>query len=102
MTLQEWIDKKSAELKGKGYRSVAFKDAIECGLARNAYQIALFTAPAVPLDTKVKEPTRDELPDSLTSANVDFANGVYVSMTVLPPRKRKTRIESYQLLVMEA
>ncbi len=99
MTLAEWIENKKVELQDKGYRSVVFKDAVECGLAKNAYQIAIFTAPKVPMDAQVREASDDELPDSLSRVDVDFANGVYVSLMVLPPRKRKPRTESYQLLL---
>ncbi len=97
MTLQEWINAKVNELSAKGYRKVEHKDSIECGLARGAYQLDLFTARQVPLDAEVKEPPREELPDSL---GAEFAPGVYVSMEVLPPRKRKTRTEGYRLLLV--
>ncbi len=96
MTLQEWIERKTNELCSKGYRKVEHKDSIECGLAKDSFQLELFNTKQVPLDAKVKEPVREELPDSLGNG---FAPGVYVSMNVLPPRKRKTRTEAYRLLL---
>lgn len=97
MTLQEWINQKIDELtKEKRYRRAEMVNAVECSLAKDSYALDLFSAADVPLDVTVKEPVRDELPDGLGER---FATGVLVRFEVVPPRARKTKRESYRLLI---
>ena len=92
MTLQEWINTKTSEMKGQKYREVILKQAIEVKMTRFAIQYELFTAKAVPMETTV---TADR--SSLSSR--DFVPGVMVTFEVLKPRKRKMEREHFYLQI---
>lgn len=94
MTLQEWIDNKTQELKGLKYREVqAPKVATEAGLARHSTMIELFTAKEIPMDTEVQDLDRASLPDTMRSS--EYAPGAQVVFRVIKPRCRKLETEIF-------
>lgn len=96
MTLQEWVNTKTSEMKGQKYREVILKQAVEVKMNRFTIQYELFTAKAVPMETTVTA-DRSSLSDSLSSR--DLVPGVMVTFEVLKPRKRKMEREHFYLQI---
>lgn len=96
MTLQEWINAKTSEMKGQKYREVIFKQAIEVKMTRFTIQYELFTAKSVPMETIVTAEW-SSLSNSLSSR--DLVPGVVVTFEVLKPRKRKMEREHFYLQI---
>lgn len=101
MTLQEWIDKKIAELKSESkYREAVFHDAIPCKLSARSVQMCLSIGgpkETIPLDTQVKEADRSLLPDTFVDS--EYLPGVHVTLKVLKPRKRNLENAYFHLLI---
>lgn len=97
MKLQEWIDNKIAELKGKQkYREVTFKQTKSVKMSCHAIQ-EMFSFgtidDSVALDIEIKDINRKELP--VTYNDGEYIDAIKITLEVLKPRKRKTEREYF-------